>query len=149
VNSGSRPRSATSHEEARATVGTILSEGYRGAGLDQLLVGSADAIVRDLRRCRTMGFDHVMVRHIVGDHQVASAPLASKRSRRACTQHRASTTRPVVRIPVNRDRAVRPILITIPEYAAKQLHNPLRDHRLVRAEEICPTSTANGMSSAA
>jgi alkanesulfonate monooxygenase SsuD/methylene tetrahydromethanopterin reductase-like flavin-dependent oxidoreductase (luciferase family) len=59
-----------SDEEARAVVGSILAEGYRGTGLDQLLVGSADTIVRDLGRYRDMGFDYVMVRHIVGDHQL-------------------------------------------------------------------------------
>ena len=59
-----------SDEEARAVVGSILAEGYRGTGLDQLLVGSADTVVQDLRRYRDMGFDYVMVRHIVGDHRL-------------------------------------------------------------------------------
>jgi alkanesulfonate monooxygenase SsuD/methylene tetrahydromethanopterin reductase-like flavin-dependent oxidoreductase (luciferase family) len=59
-----------SDKEARAVVGAVLAEGYRGTGLDQLLVGSADTVVEDLRRYRSMGFDHVMVRHIVGDHQL-------------------------------------------------------------------------------
>ena len=57
-----------SDEEARAVVGAILAEGYRGTGLDQLLVGSAATVVQGLRRYRDMGFDYVMVRHIVGDH---------------------------------------------------------------------------------
>ena len=34
-----------SDAEARGVVGAILAEGYRGTGLDQLLVGSADTIV--------------------------------------------------------------------------------------------------------
>ena len=59
-----------SDEEARAVVGAILAEGYRGTGFDQLLVGSADTVVQALRRYRDMGFDYVMVRHIVGDHQL-------------------------------------------------------------------------------
>ena len=59
-----------SDEEARAVVASILAEGYRGTGFDQLLVGSADTVVRSLRSYRTMGFDYVMVRHIVGDHQL-------------------------------------------------------------------------------
>ncbi len=59
-----------SDAEARAVVGSILAEGYRGTGLDQLLVGSAETVVRDLRKYRNMGFDYVMVRHIVGDHQL-------------------------------------------------------------------------------
>jgi alkanesulfonate monooxygenase SsuD/methylene tetrahydromethanopterin reductase-like flavin-dependent oxidoreductase (luciferase family) len=59
-----------SDEEARAVVGAILAEGYRGTGLDELLVGSADTVVQDLHRYCSMGFDHVMARHIVGDHQL-------------------------------------------------------------------------------
>ena len=59
-----------SDEEARRVVGEILAEGYRGTGFDQLLVGSADTVVGQLRRYREMGFDSVMVRHIVGDHQL-------------------------------------------------------------------------------
>jgi len=59
-----------SDEAARAVVGAILAEGYRGAGFDQLLVGSAGTVVEGLRRYRAMGFDYVMVRHIVGDHQL-------------------------------------------------------------------------------
>jgi alkanesulfonate monooxygenase SsuD/methylene tetrahydromethanopterin reductase-like flavin-dependent oxidoreductase (luciferase family) len=59
-----------SDAEARAVVEAILAEGYRGTGLDQLLVGSADSIVQQLQRYRNMGFDYVIVRHIVGDHQL-------------------------------------------------------------------------------
>src|SRR6185295_11955794 len=59
-----------SDEEARAVVGAILAEGYRGTGFDQLLVGSAATVVESLRRYRAMGFDHVMVRHVVGDHRL-------------------------------------------------------------------------------
>jgi alkanesulfonate monooxygenase SsuD/methylene tetrahydromethanopterin reductase-like flavin-dependent oxidoreductase (luciferase family) len=61
---------AESDDEARSVVNAILAEGYRGSGLDQLLVGGADTIVQALRRYRAMGFDYVMVRHIVGDHQL-------------------------------------------------------------------------------
>ena len=57
-------------EEARAGVGEILAEGYRGTGMDQLLVGSAATVVEQLREYRAMGFDYVMVRHIVGDHEL-------------------------------------------------------------------------------
>ncbi|HXA98847.1 MAG TPA: LLM class flavin-dependent oxidoreductase [Candidatus Dormibacteraeota bacterium] len=78
VRAGRRPRPVLrrdiyvgeSDQEARAVVGSILAEGYRGTGLDQLLVGSAEAVVEQLRRYRDMGFDSVMVRHIVGDHQL-------------------------------------------------------------------------------
>jgi hypothetical protein len=33
-------------------------------------VGGASTIVETLRRYRAMGFDSVMVRHVVGDHQL-------------------------------------------------------------------------------
>lgn len=59
-----------SDDEALSVVGAILAEGYRGSGLDQLLVGSAATVVEALRRYRDMGFGFVMVRHIVGDHQL-------------------------------------------------------------------------------
>ena len=57
-----------SDEEARAVVAAVLAEGYRGTGFDQLLVGGPATVVEALRRYREMGFEHVMVRHIVGDH---------------------------------------------------------------------------------
>src|SRR5438105_9527886 len=43
-----------SDDEARKVVSAILAEGYRGTGLDQLLVGGADTVVRQLRGCRDM-----------------------------------------------------------------------------------------------
>ena len=33
-------------------------------------MGSADTVVQRLTRYRSMGFDYVMVRHVVGDHQL-------------------------------------------------------------------------------
>jgi alkanesulfonate monooxygenase SsuD/methylene tetrahydromethanopterin reductase-like flavin-dependent oxidoreductase (luciferase family) len=57
-----------SDAEAEATVGRVLAEGYRGTGMDQLLVGSAGTVVEQLREFRALGFDYVMVRHIVGEH---------------------------------------------------------------------------------
>jgi len=59
-----------SDEEARAVVGAILAEGYRGTGFDQLLVGSADTVVEGLRRYTARWAFSVMVRHVVGDHQL-------------------------------------------------------------------------------
>ena len=57
-----------SDAEAQATAGRVLAEGYRGTGTDQLLIGSAATVVDALREYRALGFDYVMVRHIVGDH---------------------------------------------------------------------------------
>lgn len=53
---------------ARAVIDPILTEGYRGAGYEALLVGGPQTIVEELRAYRAMGFEHVMVRHITGDH---------------------------------------------------------------------------------
>jgi alkanesulfonate monooxygenase SsuD/methylene tetrahydromethanopterin reductase-like flavin-dependent oxidoreductase (luciferase family) len=57
-----------SDAEAEATVGRVLAEGYRGTGMDELLVGGAASVVQQLRSYRALGFEYVMVRHIVGDH---------------------------------------------------------------------------------
>ncbi len=57
-----------SDAEAEATVGRVLAEGYRGTGIDQLLVGSAASVADQLRSYRALGFESVMVRHIVGEH---------------------------------------------------------------------------------
>jgi alkanesulfonate monooxygenase SsuD/methylene tetrahydromethanopterin reductase-like flavin-dependent oxidoreductase (luciferase family) len=58
-----------SDAEAEAVVGRTLAEGYRGTGVDQLLVGSAATVVEKLGEYRKLGFDYVMVRHIVGEHE--------------------------------------------------------------------------------
>jgi alkanesulfonate monooxygenase SsuD/methylene tetrahydromethanopterin reductase-like flavin-dependent oxidoreductase (luciferase family) len=59
-----------SDSEAEAVVDKILAEGYRGVGMDQLLVGAPETAVGQLEEYRSLGFDHVLVRHIVGDHEL-------------------------------------------------------------------------------
>jgi len=78
ARAGKRPRPVLrrdiyvgeSDEQARAVVGAILAEGYRGTSMDQLLVGRGQTVVEQLRRYRDLGFDDVMVRHVVGDHRL-------------------------------------------------------------------------------
>lgn len=53
---------------ASAEVDPILVEGYRGTGRDTLLVGGPATVVQQLQEYRAMGFEHVMVRHVTGDH---------------------------------------------------------------------------------
>src|SRR5262245_41150219 len=53
---------------AATVVDPILAEGYRGTGRDTLLVGGPTTVVQQLRDYAAMGFEHVMVRHITGDH---------------------------------------------------------------------------------
>lgn len=55
--------------DAHAVVEPILAEGYRGTGHDTLLIGGPETVIQQLREYRKMGFEEVMVRHIVGDHQ--------------------------------------------------------------------------------
>jgi alkanesulfonate monooxygenase SsuD/methylene tetrahydromethanopterin reductase-like flavin-dependent oxidoreductase (luciferase family) len=59
-----------SDAEAEAATEPIIREGYRGWGRDVLLLGRAERIVEQLDAYRTMGFSFVMVRHIVGDHNL-------------------------------------------------------------------------------
>ncbi len=59
---------ADTDADARAHVDPILAQGYRGVGYDRLLVGSPTTVIARLRHYESMGFDHVMVRHITGDH---------------------------------------------------------------------------------
>lgn len=61
---------AATDEGAWAAVDPVLAAGYRGFGQDRenALVGSAQTVVQRLRRYCGLGFDFVLVRHIVGDH---------------------------------------------------------------------------------
>jgi alkanesulfonate monooxygenase SsuD/methylene tetrahydromethanopterin reductase-like flavin-dependent oxidoreductase (luciferase family) len=60
---------AETDSAAHAEVDRVLAEGYRGTGKAELLVGSPAVVVDRLRHYRALGFEEVMVRHIVGDHQ--------------------------------------------------------------------------------
>jgi alkanesulfonate monooxygenase SsuD/methylene tetrahydromethanopterin reductase-like flavin-dependent oxidoreductase (luciferase family) len=59
---------ADTDAQAWAHVEPILEQGYRGLDAARLLVGSPDTVVARLRSYESMGFDHLMVRHITGDH---------------------------------------------------------------------------------
>lgn len=59
---------APTDEQALDHVEPILAEGYRGVGLDRLLVGSPQTVVSRLAAYHELGFDHVLVRHVSGDH---------------------------------------------------------------------------------
>ena len=59
---------AETDAEARAHIDPILEQGYRGLDVTRLLVGSTDTVAARLRSYEAMGFDHVMVRHVIGDH---------------------------------------------------------------------------------
>lgn len=59
---------AESDAEARAHVEPIHTEGYRGVSMNELIVGSPSTVVDRLRGYHDLGFQHVLVRHITGDH---------------------------------------------------------------------------------
>jgi alkanesulfonate monooxygenase SsuD/methylene tetrahydromethanopterin reductase-like flavin-dependent oxidoreductase (luciferase family) len=61
---------AATDEEAWAAVEPVLAAGYRGFGQERenSLVGSAETVVERLRYYCGLGFEFVLVRHIVGDH---------------------------------------------------------------------------------
>lgn len=62
---------AETDEQAWEAVEPMIAAGYRGFGheRDTSLVGSAGTVVKRLAGYRDMGFEKVLVRHIVGDHQ--------------------------------------------------------------------------------
>jgi alkanesulfonate monooxygenase SsuD/methylene tetrahydromethanopterin reductase-like flavin-dependent oxidoreductase (luciferase family) len=64
---------ASTDAEARAHVDPILAQGYRGLDYDRLLVGSPDTVAGRLRQYESMGFEHVLVRLITGDHDAMMA----------------------------------------------------------------------------
>ena len=67
---------AETDEAARAHVDPILAQGYRGVDYERLLVGSPETVVGRLRHYESIGFDHVMVRHITGDHEAMISSFA-------------------------------------------------------------------------
>jgi alkanesulfonate monooxygenase SsuD/methylene tetrahydromethanopterin reductase-like flavin-dependent oxidoreductase (luciferase family) len=71
---------APTDAEARAHVDPILAQGYRGLDQDRLLVGSPATVIERLHTYESLGFEHVMVRHITGDHaaMIASFELLAE-----------------------------------------------------------------------
>jgi alkanesulfonate monooxygenase SsuD/methylene tetrahydromethanopterin reductase-like flavin-dependent oxidoreductase (luciferase family) len=59
---------AATDAEAHAVVDPVLAEGYRGSGTDELLIGSPETVVEQIRRWHALGFPYLSVRHIPGDH---------------------------------------------------------------------------------
>jgi alkanesulfonate monooxygenase SsuD/methylene tetrahydromethanopterin reductase-like flavin-dependent oxidoreductase (luciferase family) len=62
--------------EAEAVVDAVLAEGYRGGGRERLIFGGPVSVAQQLKNYQAMGFDYVMVRHIVGDHAQMLASFA-------------------------------------------------------------------------
>ncbi|MGH2587400.1 MAG: LLM class flavin-dependent oxidoreductase, partial [Dehalococcoidia bacterium] len=62
-----------SDAEAEEAVAPVLARGYRGFGRESLLVGSPATVVDGLRELRELGFEHVLVRHIVPQQELVLA----------------------------------------------------------------------------
>lgn len=54
-----------SDSEADEAVAPVLARGYRGFSRESLLVGSPDTIIEGLRELHQIGFEHILIRHIV------------------------------------------------------------------------------------
>lgn len=61
---------AATDDEAWAAVERVVAAGYRGFGQERenSLVGSAATVIERLKSYRELGFEFVLVRHIVGEH---------------------------------------------------------------------------------
>jgi alkanesulfonate monooxygenase SsuD/methylene tetrahydromethanopterin reductase-like flavin-dependent oxidoreductase (luciferase family) len=64
-----------SDADAEAVVEPILAKGYRGWGREALLVGGPRTVAQQLRAYGALGFERVLVRPIVGDHELVLASL--------------------------------------------------------------------------
>ncbi|MGD9890542.1 MAG: LLM class flavin-dependent oxidoreductase [Dehalococcoidia bacterium] len=62
-----------SDAEAEVSVAPVLSRGYRGFGREALLIGSPATVIDGLRELHELGFEHVLVRHIVPQQELVLA----------------------------------------------------------------------------
>ena len=62
-------------EEARRSSEPVVAGGYRGFPEEALLIGSVDQVVERLGRFAEMGYDQVLVRHLVQDHALVCESL--------------------------------------------------------------------------
>jgi alkanesulfonate monooxygenase SsuD/methylene tetrahydromethanopterin reductase-like flavin-dependent oxidoreductase (luciferase family) len=62
-----------SDAEADEAVAPVLARGYRGFDREALLVGSSARVIDGLRELHELGFEHVLVRHIVPQQELVLA----------------------------------------------------------------------------
>jgi alkanesulfonate monooxygenase SsuD/methylene tetrahydromethanopterin reductase-like flavin-dependent oxidoreductase (luciferase family) len=62
-----------SDTEAEEAVAPVLARGYRGFGRESLLIGSPDTVIEGLRELHQLGFEHILVRHIVPQQELVLA----------------------------------------------------------------------------
>lgn len=56
--------------DAEAATKPLLDRGYRGFRREALLIGGPDTVVEELRHLHDLGFEHVLIRHIVNDQRL-------------------------------------------------------------------------------
>jgi alkanesulfonate monooxygenase SsuD/methylene tetrahydromethanopterin reductase-like flavin-dependent oxidoreductase (luciferase family) len=62
-----------SDADAEAAVAPVLSGGYRGFRREALLVGGPETVAQELRGLGELGFEHILVRHIVPQQELVLA----------------------------------------------------------------------------
>lgn len=65
-----------SAEEARATAAPVIEGGYRGFPPDAAVIGSAAQVAESFGRLAEMGYDEIVVRHLVQDQEKVLASIA-------------------------------------------------------------------------
>lgn len=58
-----------SDAEAEESAAPVLARGYRGFRPEALVIGGPDTVIEEFRALHAMGFEHVLVRHIVPDQE--------------------------------------------------------------------------------
>ena len=59
-----------SDEEANAATAAVLESGYRGFSRDALVIGGPQTVADEFRYLHSLGFSHVLVRHIVPQQEL-------------------------------------------------------------------------------
>jgi len=59
-----------SDEEANAATAPVLESGYRGFSRDALVIGGPQTVADEFRYLHSLGFSHVLVRHIVPQQEL-------------------------------------------------------------------------------
>jgi alkanesulfonate monooxygenase SsuD/methylene tetrahydromethanopterin reductase-like flavin-dependent oxidoreductase (luciferase family) len=62
-----------SDAEAEAAVAPVLSGGYRGFRREALVVGGPETVAQEFRELGALGFEHILVRHIVPQQDLVLA----------------------------------------------------------------------------
>ena len=62
-----------SDAEAEAAVAPVLARGYRGFDREALVIGGPETVAERFLELRELGFEHVLVRHIVPEQSLVLA----------------------------------------------------------------------------